>query len=203
MYHLYYAQTGNGRRPAVMLEECGLAYKATKIDMSKGEHKAPGYLAMNPQGAVPVLAIEESGKTTHLSQSGAILLHLAEKTGKFLPKDPAARAETLQWFMTAQTDAAPMSSAIFYASAGGLPSKTPENTKFFEDRFLNLMKVFDARLATSKFLAGGEPTIADFALVTVVDGRASLLEKQSGYDALKKWHAAMKARPATAKALAI
>ncbi len=203
MYHLYYAQTGNGRRPAVMLEECGLAYKATKLDMAKGEHKAPDYLALNPQGAVPVLVIEDGGKTTALAQSGAILLHLAETTGKFLPKDPAARANVMQWFMTAQTDAAPASSAIFLASAGTLPDKSPANSAFFESRLLSLFKLFDGQLGKSAYLAGSEPTIADFALITVVEGRASLLEKTPGLEGLKRWHAAMKARPATAKALKI
>ena len=200
MYHLYMAGTGNGRRPAVMLEECGLPYKVTKVDMSKGEHKKPEYLALNPQGTVPVL-VDEITKTA-LPQSGAILLHLAEKTGKFLPKDPAQRAKTLQWFMAAQTDAAPSSSAIFYASSA-LPDKSPANTKFYEDRLLNVFKAFDGQLKTSAYLAGAEPTIADFALITVVAGRQELLDKQSGFDNLKKWAATMKARPAVAKALAL
>jgi GSH-dependent disulfide-bond oxidoreductase len=201
MYHLYMAPTGNGRRPAVMLEECGLPYKVTKIDMAKGEHKKPEYLALNPQGAVPVL-LEEGAKPIALPQSGAILLYLAEKTGKFLPKDPAQRAKTLQWFMAAQTDAAPSSSAIFYASSA-LPDKTPANTKFYEDRLLNVLKAFDAQLKDNTYVAGAEPTIADFALITVVAGRQELLDKTSGLDNLKKWAAAMKARPGTAKALAL
>ncbi|MGH6953163.1 MAG: glutathione S-transferase family protein [Alphaproteobacteria bacterium] len=200
MYHLYLAATANGRRPAVMLEECGIPYTAHKIDLAKGEQRKPEYLALNPQGTVPVLVEEEGGKKTALGQSGAILLHLAEKTGKFLPKEPAARATALQWFMMAQTDAAPTSSAIFFASST-LPDKSPANTQFFEGRFVNMMKVFDQRLGQSAYLAGAEPTIADFALITVAAGRQELIDKTPGLDSLKKWLAKMKARPGVAKAL--
>jgi GST-like protein len=200
MYHLYMAPTGNGRRAAVMLEECELPYIVHKVDLAKGDQKKPEFLALNPQGTIPVLVEESGGTKTVLAQSGAILLHLAEKTGKFLPKDPAARAETLQWFMAAQNDAAPASSAIFYASSA-LPDKTPSNAKFYEDRFVNLMKVFDQRLGKKPFLAGSEPTIADLALISVVAGREELLSKTAGLEKLKAWAAKMKARPGVAKAL--
>lgn len=200
MYHLYMAPTGNGRRAAVMLEECGLPYTVHKVDLAKGDQKKPEFLALNPQGTIPVLVEDSGGKKTALAQSGAILLHLAEKTGKFLPKDPAARAETLQWFMAAQSDAAPASSAIFYASSA-LPDKTPSNTQFYEGRFLNLMNVFDRRLGEKAYLAGAEPTIADLALISVVAGRQELIDKAAGLDNLKKWAAKMKARPGVAKAL--
>jgi GST-like protein len=202
MYHLYMAPTGNGRRPAVMLEECGLPYTVHKVDLAKGEQKTPEFLAMNPQGAIPVLVEEEGGKKTALAQSGAILLHLAEKTGKFLPKDAAARAQALRWMMTALTDAAPASTAIFLSS-GPLPDKSPGNTQFFEGRFVNLMKIFDQQLAKNAYLAGGEPTVADIALIPIVAGRQELLDKTPGLDHLKKWAATMKARPATAKALGV
>lgn len=201
MYHLYMAPTGNGRRPAVMLEECGLPYTVHKVDLAKGDQKKPEFLALNPQGSIPVLVEEAGGKKTALAQSGAILLHLAEKTGKFLPKDPAARATALQWFMAAQTDAAPASSAIFYASSA-LPDKSAGNTQFYEGRLVNVMKAFDHQLGKNPFLAGSEPTIADFALITIVAGRQELLDKTPGLDHLKKWAATMKARPGVAKGLA-
>lgn len=202
MYHLYMASTGNGRRAAVMLEECGLPYTLHKVDLAKGEQKAPEFLAMNPQGAIPVLVEEAGGKKTALAQSGAILLHLAEKTGKFLPKDAGTRAQALRWMMTALTDAAPASTAIFLSS-GPLPDKSAGNTQFFENRFLNLMKLFDQQLAKSAYLAGTEPTVADLALIPIVAGRQELVDKAPGLENLKRWVAAMKARPATAKALGL
>lgn len=201
MYHLYMASTGNGRRAAVMLEECGLPYTLHKVDLAKGEHKTPEFLAMNPQGAIPVLVEEEGGKKNALPQSGAILLHLAEKTGKFMPKDSAQRAQTLRWMMTALTDAQPASSLIFLASAGALPDKSANNTQFLENRFLNFMRLFDQQLAGSPYLAGSEPTVADLALIPAVAGRQELIDKTPGLEHLKKWAATMKARPATAKGL--
>ena len=202
MYHLYMASTGNGRRAAVMLEECGLPYTLHKVDLAKGEQKTPEFLAMNPQGAIPVLVEETGGQKTALAQSGAILLHLAEKTGKFLPKDAGTRAQALRWMMTALTDAAPASTAIFLSS-GPLPDKSAGNTQFFENRFLNLMKLFDQQLAKSAYLAGTEPTVADLALIPIVAGRQELVDKAPGLENLKRWTAAMKARPATAKALGL
>src|SRR5438067_13336755 len=108
MIDLFTSATGNGRRAAVMLEECGLPYKAHKIDLTKGDNKQPQFLKMNPAGAIPVIVDHEGpgGKSIIVSQSGAILLYLAEKTGKFMPKDPAKRAHAYQWFMQAATDVA-------------------------------------------------------------------------------------------------
>ena len=94
MIDLYAAGTSNGMRARIALEECGLPYKLNFVDLAKGEHKTPQFLAMNPNGQIPVIVDHEGpgGKPLTLSQSTAILLYCAEKSGKFLPKDPAARA---------------------------------------------------------------------------------------------------------------
>jgi GST-like protein len=204
MIHLYTSGTGNGRRASVMLEECGLPYTAHKLDLSKGEQKKPDYLAINPAGAIPAIVDEEGpgGRKTTLAQSGAIVLYLAEKTGKFLPKDPAKKAEALQWFMQVSTDVAPASSAIFYMTSVA-PDKTPANQKFLEDRLVNMLKQCDAKLAKSKYLAGDEVTVADLALIPVVDARKPLLEKVSGLDNVKRWAAEMLARPGVRKGLQV
>jgi GST-like protein len=202
MYHLYTAGTANGRRPAVMLEECGLPYVVHKVDLAKGDNKKPDFLKLNPQGAIPVLVEGEGEKRQVLSQSGAILLHLAEKTGKFLPKDPAERATALQWFMMVQTDVAPASSAIFHNSMA-VPEKSEANIKFFTDRFLGLLKTVDGRLKENKFVGGESPSIADFALITVVAARQDAIDKAPGLDAVKRWAREMKARPGIAKALEV
>ncbi len=115
MIDLYAAGTSNGMRARIALEECGLAYQLHPIDIQKGEQKSPGFLAMNPMGQIPVLVDSEGpgGKPLTLSQSTAILVYCAEKSGRFLPRDPAARAATLQALMSASTDITPMLGALF------------------------------------------------------------------------------------------
>ena len=117
MIDLYTAATSNGMRARIALEECGLPYKLNFIDLSKGENKTPQFLAMNPNGQIPVIVDHEGpgGKPLTLSQSTAILLYCAEKSGKFLPKDPAARAAMLQALMSASTDITPVFGAYFGA----------------------------------------------------------------------------------------
>jgi GST-like protein len=187
-----------------MLEECGLPYALHKLDLAKGEQKKPEYLAINPAGAIPAIVDEEgpNGKKTALAQSGAIVLYLAEKTGKFLPKDPAKKAEALQWFMQVSTDVAPASSAIFYMTTAA-PDKTPANQKFVEDRFVNMLKQCDAKLAKSKYLAGDEVTVADLALIPVIDARKPLIDKTEGLTNVKRWAADMMARPGVKKGLQV
>jgi GST-like protein len=204
MIHLYTAATGNGRRASVMLEECGLAYEAHKIDLAKGEQKQPEYIAINPAGAITAIVDDAGpgGQPTKLAQSGAIVLYLAEKTGKFLPKDPAKKAEALQWFMQVSTDVAPSSSTIFYATAHA-PDKTPANQAFFEQRFITMLKTCEAKLAKTPYLAGDEVTVADLALIPVYDARKALIEKTPGLDNVKRWAAAMMARPGVQKGLAV
>src|SRR4029079_8549606 len=114
MIDLYAAGTSNGMRARIALEECGLAYTLHPINIQKGEQKAPQFLAMNPNGQIPVIVDREGpgGKPVTLSQSTAILMYCAEKSGKFMPKDPAARPAVLQALMNASTDVTPILGAM-------------------------------------------------------------------------------------------
>ena len=114
MIDLYAAGTSNGMRARIALEECGLPYKLNFIDLAKGEHKTPQFLAMNPNGQIPVIVDHEGpgGLSVTLSQSTAILLYCSEKSGKFMPKDPAARPAVLQALMSASTDVTPVFGAL-------------------------------------------------------------------------------------------
>jgi GSH-dependent disulfide-bond oxidoreductase len=199
---LYVAGTGNGRRAALMLEECGVPYKVHPVDLSKGQSKTPEFLKMNPLGAIPVIVDSEGpgGKPLTLSQSGAIALYLSEKTGKLLPKDPAKKALALQWFMHVMSDEQPTSSAIFYAS--NLKEKSESTVTAFENRLLNFFKAADKRLGESEFLAG-ELSIADIALYPVVAARQALIDKAGGFDNLKRWAAALGARPGVARGMKV
>jgi len=109
MIDLYAAGTSNGMRARIALEECGLKYNWHPIDLTKGEHKTPQYLALNPMGQIPVIVDNEGpgGKKITLSQSSAIMVYCAEKAGKFIPKDPAKKAAMLEAYMSASTDITP------------------------------------------------------------------------------------------------
>jgi GST-like protein len=202
MIDLYTAPTGNGRRATLALEECGLPYTVHKLDLAKGDAKKPEFLKINPAGAIPAIVDPDGpgGKKVTLTQSGAIVLYAAEKSGKLIPKDPAKRAEAYQWFMQAATDVAPTSSNIFYVSTH-VPVKDAANTGYFEQKLVNLFGQVDKQLEGRDYIAG-ECSIADIALYPVVAGRKALVEAAPGLANLKAWAARMAARPAIAKAMA-
>ena len=128
MIDLYSAGTANGFRASVTLEEAGLPFHLHKVDLAKGEHRSAEFLKRNPAGLIPVIVDQDGpgGKPLTLSQSGAIILYVAEKTGKFLPEDPARRAVAMQWFMQGATDVAATSGAIFR-----LENSVPERNESF------------------------------------------------------------------------
>jgi GST-like protein len=198
---LYTASTGNGQRPAIAMEEAGLAYRVHKINLAKGEQRAPDFLKLNPSAAIPVIVDGDGpgGKPITIAQSGAIILYVAEKTGKFMPKDPARRAAALQWLMQAASDCSGSSSALFAVSAR-LLEKTPATVDFLEQRLLKYFGDCDQRLQGRPFLAD-EFSVADLALYPVCASRRALIDKAPGLADLKRWMAAMAARPAIAKGM--
>jgi GST-like protein len=158
-------------------------------------------LRLNPRGTVPVLVDSESGKEpVVISQAGAILLYLAEKTGKFVPKDIGRRAFVYQWYMTALTDAQPTSMAAFLAE-NAIPEGGEPAVQFFEAAYIDLCKSFDQRFADARYLAGDEISIADIALVTTIVYRRRLVNAAGGLTHLRRWTTEMCARPAVHKIL--
>ena len=201
MIDLYLAPTANGLRASVILEECGLPYKAHKIDLTKREHRTAEFVKLNPAAQIPVIVDQDGpgGRPLTLAQSGAIILYCTEKAGKFLPKDSAKRAVALQWFMQAATDVAPTSGAIFQLEMVA-PEKSEAITNHFRKRFLNFLSVCDRRLADQEYLAG-ELTIADFQLYPNYSARKALIDGAGGLANLHRWAAAMAARPGVAKGM--
>ncbi|MFO1350965.1 MAG: glutathione S-transferase N-terminal domain-containing protein [Gammaproteobacteria bacterium] len=202
MIDLYFANTGNGLRAAVALEECGLECKRHKIDLTKGEQRNAEFLKINPFGAIPAIVDHDGpgGKPITVFQSGAILLYAAEKTGKFLPKDAVGRAETTPWLMAALTDVAPASGAIFQATMV-MPDKTPANQAHFEKRFLNFLRPFNDRLAERQYVMG-DLSVVDLALYPAVAMRRALPEQDGGFAHLLRWADRLAARPAVARGMA-
>ncbi len=202
MIDLYAAATSNGMRARIALEECGLPYTLHPIAIDKGEHKSAAFLAMNPNGQIPVIVDRDGpgGKPLTLSQSTAILVYAAEKSGKFMPRDPATRAAMLQALMIASTDITPIFGAYFAVTR----SKEPHapSAQLFKDRLRSFFKVWDGLLGARKYCAGDEVTIADFSLYA---GCARI--KGAAPDILvdlpnvARWAEAMGARPAIQRAL--
>jgi GSH-dependent disulfide-bond oxidoreductase len=202
MIDLYAAGTSNGIRARIALEECGLAYKLHPIALEKGENKTPQFMALNPNAQIPVIVDHEGpgGKPLTVSQSTAILIYAAEKSGKFIPKDPAARPAFWQALMSASTDMTPTLGAVFQI----VRSKEPHgpSADLFKGRWKQYLKVWDDRLAKQKYAAGNELTIADFSLYAgYARCKAAVPELVEGFPNAARWAGEMAARPAIQRAL--
>lgn len=202
MIDLYAAGTSNGMRARIALEECGLAYTLHPVNLAKGEQKSAEFLAMNPNGQIPVIVDNDGpgGNKVTLSQSTAILLYCAEKSGKFMPQDPASRPAVLQALMNASTDVTPVFGALFAV----LNSKEPHapTAQIFKDRLRGFFKVWDECLSKRKCCAGNDVTVADLSLYAgyarIKGAAPDLIE---GLPKLARWAEMMDARPAIQRAL--
>jgi GST-like protein len=203
MIELYLAPTANGLRVSVALEETGLAYRPHKVDLAKGEQRTPEFLKLNPAAAIPVIVDSDGpgGKPLTLSQSGAIVLYLAEKSGKFLPKDAARRALAMQWFMMAASDVAGTSGSIFQLEVVS-PEKSPPNIELFKKRLLNFFSVFDKRLEGRDYLAD-ELSVADLMFYPNFSARKGLIDAAGGFANLQRWGASIGSRPAVQRGMKV
>jgi GSH-dependent disulfide-bond oxidoreductase len=201
MIDLYLAPTANGLRASVALEEGGLPYRAHKVDFAKGEQRSPEFLQLNPAGLIPVIVDDDGpgGKRFTLSQSGAIVLYAAEKSGKLLPRDPAQRALALQWLMQAASDISGTSNAVFHTELR-VPEKNTANLNYFKKRLLDFFGVCDRHLEGRDFLAG-ELSVADLMLYPNFATRKPLLDEAGGFPNLQRWGSAMAARPGVARGM--
>jgi GST-like protein len=203
MIEFYTAQTSNGHRVAIVLEECGLAYRTHKLDLFKGEQRNPDYLALNPAGQIPTIVDPDGpgGKPLTLGQSGAIVLYLAEKAGKFLPADRLRRIDALQWLMFTMTDVAPASTGMFFQSVL-MPDKSTANDAFWEQRVARFFRLADRHLAGREWLAG-ELSVADFALYPIYAGRKAIADAAGDLPDLARWGQALAARPGVARGMQV
>ena len=163
---LYSLPTPNGVKVSILLEELGLAYEPHVVDIGKNETWTPDYLSLNPNGKIPAIIDPDGpgGKPLPLFESGAILVYLAEKTGRFLPADPAARYETLQWVFFQMAAIGPMFGQVgfFHKFAGrDYEDKRPRDRYVAESR--RLLGVLEGRLEGRDWIMGEDYTIADIA----------------------------------------
>jgi GST-like protein len=201
MIDLYTAATMNGRRAALALAECGLPHRFHRLDLQKGDQHQPDFLKVNPLGTIPLIIDDTGpdGKRVSMTQSGAIVLYCAEKSGKLIPHDPQRRIEAFEWFMQAVTDVGPSSSAMFQLSIA--PENSAANNSHFAQRFLTHCANVDEQLEGQDFLAG-EFSIADVALYPVIAVRSALIDATFGLTNLKEWRQRIATREQTISAMA-
>jgi GST-like protein len=208
---LYSLPTPNGVKVSIMLEETGLPYEAHLVDIMKNESNTPEFLSLNPNGKIPAMIDPDgpAGKPLGLFESGAILIYLAEKTGKFLPADAARRYETIAWLMFQMGGVGPMFGQLgfFHKFAGATyEDKRPRDRYAAESK--RLLNVLETRLADREWIMGGEYTIADISLLGWVRNLIGFYGAREivDFDALKTvpaWLERGLARPAVQRGLNI
>jgi GSH-dependent disulfide-bond oxidoreductase len=197
MIELYSWGTPNGHKVHIMLEECGLAYKRHPVDIGAGDQFDPAFLAISPTNRIPAIIDRDGpdGAPLPVFESGAILIYLAEKTGKFLPSHGPARYEALQWLMFQMSSVGPIFGQAFHYR-----NDAPEKIDMVIERFTNearrLYRVLDSRLAHAPYLAGDDYTIADIATWPWTHSIAKQGHDPGQYPNVVRWFDLIKQRPA-------
>lgn len=197
MIEVYSWPTPNGHKVHIMLEECGLPYRVHAVDIGAGDQFKPEFLAISPNNKVPAITDPDGpeGAPISLFESGAILLYLAGKTGRFLPPGTAARYEVLQWLMFQMGGVGPM-----LGQAHHFRIYAPEKIPYAVDRYTNearrLYGVMDKRLAKSKYLGGPAYSIADIAVYPWLRSWKNQGIDWNEFPHLRGWFDEIGARPA-------
>lgn len=203
MIELYSANTPNGLKVPIALEELGVDYRLIKVDLAAGEQTQPAFLSLNPNGRIPVIVDLDGpgGESLNLAESGAILLYLAEKYGGLLPEEPRARQRAMEFLFLQVASVGPM-----FGQAGWFLRSAPELMPLAIDRYrkesLRLTALLDTRLQTHVWLAGESYSIADimhFCWLRIADYAGVDLKE---FRFVQAWIARINARPAVQRAIA-
>jgi GST-like protein len=164
MIELYTWGTSNGRKASIMVEELGIPYHVHPIDIGKGDQFTPEYTRINPNQKIPAIVDTEGpgGRPITVFESGALLIYLGDKFGKFYPKDPRKRIETIQWLMFQMGGIGPIFGQVHHFKRAA-KEKVPYALERYDKECRRLYSVLDGRLAAHPFLAADEYTIADIA----------------------------------------
>lgn len=208
---LYSLPTPNGVKVSIMLEEIGLPYEAHRVDIGANESWTPEFLSLNPNAKIPAILDPQGpeGRPLALFESGAILLYLAEKSGKLLPSAPNARYETIQWVFFQMAFIGPMFGQLgYFHKFAGREIEDKRPLKRYADESARLLGVLNDRLAQRAFLMGDEYTIADIAVMGWVRNLIGFYGAGEivGYDRfghIARWLDTCLARPAVERGLRI
>lgn len=204
MIDLYSWPTPNGHKVHIMLEECGLKYRVHGINIRTGDQFKPEFLKISPNNRIPAIVDNDGpdGKPLSLFESGAILIYLAGKTGRFLPRDLHDRYAALQWLMWQMGGVGPM-----FGQANHFRAYAVEKITYAIERYTNeanrLTGVLDKRLSEAEYLAGDEYSIADMAVFPWMRNAERRGIDLAGYPNAHRWFKAIDARPAVVRAVQV
>jgi len=196
--------TPNGHKVHIALEELGLPYSVIPVNIGAGEQFRPEFLALTPNHRIPAIVDPEGpgGKRVELFESGAILIYLAEKTGKLLPADPIARLTALQWLMWQMGGVGPM-----FGQWNHFASYAPEKLPYAIERYTNevkrLYRVAEKRLAQAPYFAGDEYSIADISIYPWARNPENRGVDVAEFPHLKRWLDSVAARPAVQRGVEV
>ncbi len=199
MIDLYYWPTPNGRKISIMLEECGLEYNAIPVNIGQGEQFQPVFLRKSPNNRIP--AIFDHENNISVFEGGAILVYLAEKTGKFLPRDPCGRAETMQWLFWQAGGLGPMAGQLSHFVSYST-SPVPYAQQRYANEYDRLLAVMEVRLRETDYLAG-EYSIADIASYPWIVPHQRLGNDLQKFPSVRRWFEAIQTRPAVKRGTAV
>ena len=203
MIELYTWGTPNGKKASIMLEEVGLPYNVHPVNITQGDQFKPDYVAVNPNSKIPAIADSEGpgGRPISVFESGAILIYLAEKTGKMLSRDPVARIEAIEWLMFQMGGVGPM-----FGQAHHFLRQVKEPNPYGAERYTKetqrLYGVLNARLGKAEYLAG-DYSIADIATYPWVWRHEWHLVDLAEFPNVARWFAAIDARPAVKRGMKV
>jgi GSH-dependent disulfide-bond oxidoreductase len=194
MIELFTAATPNGWKVSIALEEMELPYTLRALTLSKLEQKEEWFLKINPNGRIPAIVDHDNGDFA-VFESGAILIYLAEKSGKLMPTEPTARSRVLQWLMFQMSGVGPMmgQANVFFRYA---PEKIPYAIERYQREVRRLFEVMEQQLARQEYIAGPDYSIADIALWSWVSGYGWSGVSVEGLPQLNRWMDLIGARPA-------
>jgi GST-like protein len=201
MIDLHYWTTPNGHKVTIFLEEAGLPYRIVPVNISKGEQFKPDFLAISPNNRIPAIVDHEplgGGAPISIFESGAILLYLAEKTGRYLPADPHGRVEVTQWLFWQMAGLGPMAGQNHHFSQYA-PEKLPYAINRYVGETNRLYGVLNKRLADRPFIAGTY-SIADMAAYPWIVPYKNQGQSLEDFPHLKRWFEAIKNRPGVVRA---
>ena len=204
MIHLYYAPTPNGWKISIMLEECNIPYKVIPVNLGKGDQFKPDFLSISPNNRIPAIVDHEGskGKKVSVFESGAILMYLGEKAGKFLPDDPVQRVKVLEWLFWQVGGLGPMAGQVshFVNYAPNFPGDHSYSEKRYKNEYDRLLGVMDFVLNEKDFLAG-EYSIADIASFPWITAYKRYEVDLDKFPNLRRWFDHIKNRPAVRKGI--
>lgn len=202
MIECYTWKTSNGKKATIMLEECGLEYNLHPIDISKDDQFTPEFIAINPNSKIPAIIDTDGpgGKPYTVIESGAILMYLAEKTGKFMPQDMAKRYEVIQWVMFQMGGIGPIFGQVHHFKRAA-KEQVPYAINRYYNECRRLYGVLNSRLEGREYLANDEISIADFCALPWVFRHTWQEVDLNDFPNVKRWYDTLMARPALARGM--